>query len=374
MRKFRSIMASVGILACCSLLSGCWINSDDNIPTNTAQMLSESMPPLTCPSPQIPDQAGVVCVLPPPTVTPAADEAILFYQRPDGDYDGWVLHLWNDDNCPASVQQPTTWPQGPSIDGVDPVYGGYYIIPLQQDHAGCLNFIIHDAEGVKDISQHDLLMDLTGERMAWTISGVAGVFSEPLTEVAVSITGAAAHWVTPDSLVWQIPTAIDDPESLSVRLYHAADASLAVAAGEIQGGDFIALTHGAAAGDPAAEVIRQPNWSTYHLDSSDLDLQQLIRGQLVAAAVNSQGKLVAATGVQLPRLLDTMFTQGDHDADEQVLGLTYRDQEIQVAVWAPTAQAMALQTLRADKTILRILSQSFLRFRALLLHGHKRFS
>ncbi|EDV18509.1 hypothetical protein TRIADDRAFT_62974, partial [Trichoplax adhaerens] len=86
--------------------------------------------PLTCDSPEVVNESGDACELPAPSVTAQENEAVIYYNRPDGEYDGWVLHLWNNENCPDTVAEPTTWPDGPSVAGVDPAYGGYFIVPL----------------------------------------------------------------------------------------------------------------------------------------------------------------------------------------------------------------------------------------------------
>nr|MDT0253837.1 hypothetical protein [Endozoicomonas sp.] len=45
---------------------------------------------------------------------PADKEAILYYKRPDGIYDGWGLHLFNNENCEAFGQADTDWNTGPN--------------------------------------------------------------------------------------------------------------------------------------------------------------------------------------------------------------------------------------------------------------------
>lgn len=300
--------------------------------------------PLACESPQLPNSAGDACVMPDPVITPQANEAIVFYNRPDGNYDGWVLHLWNNDVCPNTVAEPTNWPDGPSVAGVDPNYGGYFVIPLLEGFSNCMNFIVHDAAGTKDISQQDLLMDLTGSRMVWTLTGVNEVFTEPTTSVPVTLNGASAHWVNPTTLVWDLDPAI----ATDVRIYHSLSAELAFTEDGIAGDSFVSLSAGAAENDPAAELIKQPSWQAFNLDASGEQVDAMIRSQLIAIALNAEGNLVAATRVQFPRLLDSLFTAGENDADEQPLGIRYNGDNIDVATWAPTAQQIKLNTYDED--------------------------
>src|SRR6476469_6865698 len=72
------------------------------------------------------------------TVAPAPlAEAVIHYNRPDGDYADWGLHLWGD-----AVQNPTAnWPDPQQRDGIDG-YGAFFRIPLKDD-AQPVNFIVH---------------------------------------------------------------------------------------------------------------------------------------------------------------------------------------------------------------------------------------
>lgn len=339
---------------CLSLfLTGCFDNSS-SLPAPPdappAQPTTPTPPPapLECESPQMPNATGDACVMPAPVVSAMPNEAIIFYNRPDAEYDGWVLHLWNNDACPDTVVNPTTWPDGPSIAGVDPNYGGYFVIPLLEGHSNCMNFIVHDAEGVKDISQQDQMMDLTGERMLWTLSGLSETFTEPTIEVPVSLNGAAAHWVNPTTIVWNLDPSI----ATDVRMYHSMQGDLSFTEDGIESDSFVSLTAGVAENDPAAELINQPSWQSFNLSLDAEQMTQMLRSQLIAVAHNDEGDVVAATRVQMPRLLDAMFTQGDNDADEQRYGIHYEGESIQVATWAPTAQNVALNIYDADKSMI----------------------
>lgn len=355
---------------CLSLfLTGCFSNSE-GLPTppeapTTQPSTPETNPPaaLECDSPQTPNATGDACVMPAPVISAQPNEAVIFYNRPDAEYDGWVLHLWNNDACPDTVVNPTTWPDGPSVAGVDPNYGGYFIIPLLEGHSNCMNFIVHDAEGVKDISQQDQIMDLTGQRMLWTLSGVNETFTEPTIEVPVSLNGAAAHWVNPTTVVWNI----DPNVATDVRLYHSLQGALTLTDDGIitdsgnstgNGSDtnedngFVSLSAGEAQDDPAAIQINQPSWQAFNLSLDAEQMTAMIRSQLIAVAHDDEGDVVAATRVQMPRLLDALFTQGDNDADEQRYGIYYDDESIHVATWAPTAQNVSLNIYDEDKSLI----------------------
>ncbi|WP_308170210.1 pullulanase-type alpha-1,6-glucosidase [Acrocarpospora catenulata] len=65
--------------------------------------------------------------------------ATIRYNRPDGNYDGWGLHLWGD-----AVAEPTEWTSPRMPDGTD-AYGAFWKVPLK-DAAPPLNFIIHKGD------------------------------------------------------------------------------------------------------------------------------------------------------------------------------------------------------------------------------------
>lgn len=50
---------------------------------------------------------------------PGPDEALLYYQRADGDYNGWGPHLWNTPGCNGSATE-TSWAQPLAAVDTDP--------------------------------------------------------------------------------------------------------------------------------------------------------------------------------------------------------------------------------------------------------------
>ncbi|MGH3731037.1 MAG: pullulanase-type alpha-1,6-glucosidase, partial [Micromonosporaceae bacterium] len=65
--------------------------------------------------------------------------ATVHYKRPDGQYDGWGLHLWGD-----AVESGTSWDDPLVPDGVD-AGGAYWKVPLK-DPSAPLNFIVHSGD------------------------------------------------------------------------------------------------------------------------------------------------------------------------------------------------------------------------------------
>lgn len=312
-------------------------------------------PPLVCEAPLVINADGDACEAPvvdgaPDPVRIAGDnEAVLYYNRPDGQYDGWVLHLWNDAPCPDSVVNVTEWPAGEGVEGVDPNYGGYFVIPLLEGYSSCMNFIVHDADGNKDLSDQDLQLNLAGDRMGWTLSGVQDVFEQPLFgSEGVSLDGAGLHWVAANEFIWNLDTT----DVSQIRLYHSATGDMTYVPGSSVGDEqFIELTVGGTLSDAASIAPTQTDWQVMTTSMEMADVKSMLKNQLIAVAYDANDSVVAATRVQMAKALDDVYTSGDADADEATLGLTYSDSGITAAVWAPTAQSVGLQVFNAAKEL-----------------------
>ena len=92
---------------------------------------------------------------------PGADEALLYYQRADGDFSNcWGPHLWNTADCNGSATE-TSWTQPLAAAGTDPEHGALYRIPLSAD-ASCLNLIMHKGDEGSGQYRHGLALRRTG--------------------------------------------------------------------------------------------------------------------------------------------------------------------------------------------------------------------
>src|SRR5690554_1016668 len=79
---------------------------------------------------------------------PGENEGLLYYKRPDADYAGWGLHLWNDaaSGCDGLAEDvPTSWEEPRLPDGISDTYGAYFFIPMR-DAGNCLTFIMHKGD------------------------------------------------------------------------------------------------------------------------------------------------------------------------------------------------------------------------------------
>ncbi len=158
-----------------------------------------------------------------------------------------------------------------------------------------------------------------------------------------------AHWIDASTLAW--PTSLlpagTDPAALTWSLQHAPDASLEVVEGAVTGAQPAPLTYDPA-GLSAAQRLRFPALSGYlalRLDAPRAEVEQWLAGELLVGAADDAG-LVAATGVQIPGVLDDLYA----DATGRTLGAAWRAGRPTLAVWAPTAQDVALLLWRGGDT------------------------
>jgi len=127
---------------------------------------------------------GVAAALEPP------DEGIarFHYQRDDGAYDGWVLHLWED------TLEQVTWAQGLPITGFSD-YGAYWDVRLS-DGASRVGFIVHKGD-LKDPGPDMFLVIGQHGTEVWLVSGSDRIYSAPpLAPPAADV--ARVHYMRPD--------------------------------------------------------------------------------------------------------------------------------------------------------------------------------
>ncbi|MFN8374839.1 MAG: hypothetical protein U0694_18410, partial [Anaerolineae bacterium] len=147
-----------------------------------------------------------------------------------------------------------------------------------------------------------------------------------------------AQWVSRDTIAWDLPTM---PEDTVYRLhYHPSgrirfDDGLAFG---IVGGRSLTLTV-----DPnglSPEILANfPQLSGYvalHIAAEDLDkVPDILRGQFYISA-GAGGSLLTATGLQIPGVLDDLYTT------DAPLGIHWNNDLPTISVWAPTAQTVRL--------------------------------
>lgn len=146
---------------------------------------------------------------------------------------------------------------------------------------------------------------------------------------------AKAYWLGKDLLA--VP-AVAHPERSRWRLHWSLTGSLAIDADDI-GGSSVGLRVDAN-GIPPAVLAKFPALAGYvalRLDHGDA--RKILTGQLGLAQYDDAGRLLDATGVQIPGVLDDLYAG---TATARSYGVTWRGGTPRFAVWAPTAQNVTL--------------------------------
>ena len=159
-----------------------------------------------------------------------------------------------------------------------------------------------------------------------------------------------AHWIDADTVAW--PTGLGD--GTEWQLYGSADAALEIAAGDVAGGEPIALTP-VDGGLTEAQRERFPalaEFTALRVEDVDRDAAaELLRGQLRVAQRDASGALTAFTGVQIPGVLDDLYAEAVAD---DALGVSFSGKGAKTKttfrLWAPTAQSATLLTWDAGGT------------------------
>ncbi|MTD16233.1 pullulanase-type alpha-1,6-glucosidase [Nakamurella sp. YIM 132087] len=191
-----------------------------------------------------------------------------------------------------------------------------------------------------------------GANIPFTVPpGAVTTFSYVLDTHVLTVTAAAstaadlsqskAQWLNRNWIAWDLP---DTANQWHYRLHYSSKGGLGLDATAVTGGSSIALTR-SATGLPAALQGKHPNLAGYdalQLPSSAVRdkklLAAILKGQVVVAAYDDAGKLMDATGVQLPWVLDDLYS----GATKQALGIVWQGSIPIFKLWAPTAQKVQL--------------------------------
>lgn len=283
----------------------------------------------------------------------AEDQIAIFYNRPDGDYTDWGLHLFNGQGC-GNYAVPTTesvhfnnWPDPYPVDGVHPEYGGYFILTIEPG-ADCYNFIVHKGDE-KALGPNDSRFEPANGQEAFTFDGFPELWYEPVSTRPIFLDGARAHWMSPTELLW----LTENVNAAVTRLYYSEDAGLStVNETSLSANQFVELSSGDVSAHIFDENPHLAGFSGFNLDVSAESAKTILKGQIIAVALDQQNTLLEATRVQIPRILDVLYTSAENDADEAQLGLTYFGDQVTQNVWAPTAQMVKLKVYSADKNLI----------------------
>ncbi|GEL96537.1 pullulanase-type alpha-1,6-glucosidase [Cellulomonas terrae] len=171
------------------------------------------------------------------------------------------------------------------------------------------------------------------------------VLTVEVTDPPLPGTGEArAHWIDARTIAWPAAWA-PTPATSTFTLHGSPTGGLSV--GDLGDGDPVALSYDAA-GLTEAQLDRFPALAGYvALRVPDgTPVAELLRGALLVTQAAADGTYQAATGVQIPGVLDDVYAA---KAVKRTLGATWTKGVPSLALWAPTAQKVDL--LVADQRV-----------------------
>jgi pullulanase-type alpha-1,6-glucosidase len=289
---------------------------------------------LSCTAPQILNDVGDACIEDSDAlIVPAANQAVVYYKRQDGDYDGWGLHLWGDEMAEEGI----SWPAPLLPDGVHSLYGAYFLVDLTTDDWTGFNFIVHSGD-TKDISGSDLVYSRVefGEDV-FLFQGVEELFPDPMLEIPVSLSGASAHFI---DLLDVSGASIMFParvESNEFKLWHSATAELVFdeETKTVSGGTEVDMALEPMSDAQAEALPHLSNLTGFWVDATTAEAKTMLKGQLWVVESNAEGEALQVTRVQTPNVLDALYATA---AEAVQLGSFDNAGNTQFSLWAPTAQ------------------------------------
>jgi pullulanase-type alpha-1,6-glucosidase len=262
----------------------------------------------------------------------------IHYNRTAGDYTGWQLYTWYGALNPSPQWNPAQPP-----DGTD-TFGEFFDVPAITTDSG-LNFILHDATGNVKNCPNDMYFPFPSGFAAsgaeiWQLQDDCTIYtSQPARKVG-DVHKARAHFVTRDTIAW--PNA--DPSN-TFRLYFSLTGGISSGESGVTGGQSLPLTVDASGLSPAV-LAKFPALSgalALKIGSADVaNVPSLLKGQLVVARFDATNALLDATALQIPGVLDDLYTYGGR------LGALPGDGAgVNFNLWAPTAQSATLHVYDA---------------------------
>lgn len=156
-----------------------------------------------------------------------------------------------------------------------------------------------------------------------------------------NLSAAKALWISQDTIAWDTPRPAADSVT-TYALFYAGNGGLKLTPEGVAGGEFIPLKFNLG-GLPFTEVQKRPfinGFSSLKIDAADFEkIPDILKSQMAVAVLDKDGRVIDATGLQLPGVLDDLYTYTGP------LGVTFDGDVPTLRVWAPTAQSVALMLL-----------------------------
>ena len=233
-----------------------------------------------------------------------------------------------------------SWLQDPDGDGVyvfstEQIAAGDWEVKIALNESWSLNY---GANSARDGANIPFSVPADGTIVHFAFNSSSNLMSIGVGEAAqvegprmINLDLAQAHWVSASTIAWD--TEYD--ESLSYALYY--DPAAGLDADNLTNAESVALSviSDGLTDDVVARFPHLAEMTAFMLAGGDS--QTILRSQMVVAAVDDSGEVMNATGVQIPGVLDDLFT---YDGD---LGVTFDGDTPTIRVWSPTAQSVHFQ-------------------------------
>jgi pullulanase-type alpha-1,6-glucosidase len=150
-----------------------------------------------------------------------------------------------------------------------------------------------------------------------------------------SLSKLKAHWVSRNMVLWNTAGL----PQFKYSLYHSQEAKIAPSPDAASFGEELPLEYLPQGPDEATKqkFPHLAHCSAFKIPAVYLEaVPEILKGQFIVAARDPNGKLVDVTGLQIPGVLDDLFTYPGP------LGLSFDGPIPTLRLWAPTARAVAL--------------------------------
>ncbi len=145
-----------------------------------------------------------------------------------------------------------------------------------------------------------------------------------------------AYWVSRDTIAWKIE---DEPGNEYFFHYDPRGGAFSLGPSGMQGGEAVPLTVDPD-GLPEEIIAKFPHLRSYtalKFDAEDLGFVRIaLKGQTAVSAQDSAGQILDATGLQIPGVLDDLYTY------DGPLGVVWDGNTPNLNLWAPTARLVRL--------------------------------
>ena len=160
-------------------------------------------------------------------------------------------------------------------------------------------------------------------------------------DIVSSVSGASAHWISADRLIWD-----SGPLAYRHEIRYCQNAAIRVDTNGVAGGTVIPVGRKVRLDKERADRYRHiSDRPVFRVDAARDEIFEAVKGQLIAIAYDRSDQPVAATRVQFPGVIDELFF---YDGE---LGPLYREDELSASLWAPTALSVTLRIYDEQKNL-----------------------